>query len=186
MGQRIGGRTKGTPNKDKVALRELVSERVAEFTLMRREILRRQWRQGMRFNPKSPANELEEPGEFAEWNSEEPEIPEELLDMLQPEIGGYDPVVEMALIAVDGRHSPELRQLANSNAAQFLRPKLKSIELTKDPADAENEMRRIEMTGQLLETMKQLARDKRALVDVTPVVEVVGREKVRVDADDTE
>lgn len=58
----------------------------------------------------------------------------------QPIIEDYCPVTELALAGADYRNKPELRLQANANAAKFLRPTLKAIEVTNDPD--ENDSRR--------------------------------------------
>jgi len=72
---------------------------------------------------------------------------------LQPIIEEYDPVAQLAMMAADNSNKPDLRRQAHSDASQYLRPKLKTIEHIDDPLTREAEKERFslaERLGQLL------------------------------------
>lgn len=65
------------------------------------------------------------------------------VDEEQPLIEEYDPVVELALIASDYSIKTELRRQANADAAQYLRPRLKTVEHLEDPLAAATAERKV-------------------------------------------
>lgn len=72
---------------------------------------------------------------------------------IQPIDEEYDPVVSLALMASDTRNKVDLRRQASSDAAQYLRPKLKTIEHIDDPLTRQAEQERFDLAerlGQLL------------------------------------
>jgi hypothetical protein len=114
--QRGPGRA-GIPNKDKADLRALVQERVHEFTLTRRDQIERELRAK---NPDMPLAQIMEQ-----------------VDIQQPLEEEWDPVVALSIMAVDPRNKTDLRRQASSDAAQYVRPKLKTIEHLEDPESLE-------------------------------------------------
>lgn len=113
-----GGRPAGIPNRDKAELRALLQEKVHEFTELRRQ-----------------QDLAELPPDQHEFAIREGRV--------QTIVEDYDPVVAMALVAADRRSSIELRVKCNSEVAGYVRPKLKSVEVTADPEAYETlEMRR--------------------------------------------
>lgn len=58
----------------------------------------------------------------------------ELLARIQEKCPGYDPVVAMAMIATDAENALELRFQAHKEVAQYVTPKLKSVEHRGDIA----------------------------------------------------
>lgn len=147
-----GGRAKGTPNKDKTALRAMTQEAVHQFTEMKRTEIIQKYADGWRWSPLG-------------WVlPEEPVIGETispaLLDTLQPLVEEYDPVVELSLIAVNYENKPELRRQANADAAAFLRPKLKSIELIDDPRNQELQAQKNELAGKMVDILEAMSKAK--------------------------
>ena len=53
----------------------------------------------------------------------------QLIALLQEKYPGYDPVLSMADMAMDKDNSIELRASMHKEVAQYLRPKLRAIEL---------------------------------------------------------
>ena len=132
-GERRGGRQAGTGNKDKSELRSIVQDAVHKHTIMLQERLIRDLREQ---NP--------------DWSLEQARARAE---ELQPIIEEYDPVAELAMMAADRSNKPDLRRQAHSDASQYLRPKLKTIEHIDDPLTREAEKERFslaERLGQLL------------------------------------
>lgn len=112
---------------EKAELRAKIQETTHKFTALIRADIRRKWFDGWRPSPVGwvlPGPDKIRTGE---------EIPEDVLEMLQPAVQEYDPVVELALIAVDYRNEPNLRRLANADVAPYVRPKLSPIK--EDPDD---------------------------------------------------
>ena len=131
-----------------------------------RERLQRKWREGWRVSAVGTLVLPDNPtlGE---------EIPPDTLDELQPRIEEWDPVVELSLISCDYSIDVNLRRQANSDAAQYLRPKLKSIELLEDPASIEAQEQRNALAHRLVGLLNSVARAKQEtsadiVVDVTP------------------
>lgn len=126
-----------------------MQDSVFEFTTLRRTKISAQVR-------------LEHPG----WSDDQVL---ERVDEIQPEYPEYDPVVELAVMGADHRNTPELRRQANAEAAQYVRPKLKSIEFTADPASLEEKEARRELAGRLVGLLNAAASAKRDTAeDVAP------------------
>lgn len=135
--------------KDRIDLRVQMQDAVYEFTRLRREEL---WR------------ELTE--KHQDWDQER--VQREV-DRLQPEYQEYDPVVQLAIIAADGRSSVDQRISAAGRAAEYVRPKLKSVEVTVGEHDPEVQQQKRELIGRLAEFLNAGAGAKRAtVIDVTP------------------
>lgn len=128
-------------SRDKAELRAAMQDSVHEFTTLRRSKIAVQVR-------------LEHPN----WSDDQID---ERVDEMQPEYHEYDPVVELAIMGADHRNTPELRRQANSEAAQYVRPKLKSIEFTADPASLEEQQARRELAGRLVGLLNAAASAKR-------------------------
>lgn len=62
----------------------------------------------------------------------------------------YDPVVALALVAVDRRTTLDQRIRCNSEVAQYVRPKLKSVEMSLEPDTAETLAQREQLSSQLI------------------------------------
>lgn len=116
----------------------MTQDAVMEFTEMRRERIRQKYR-----------------------DENAREISAEDLDEMQPQIDEWDPVVELALIGADYRHKVEIRRQANSDAAQYLRPKLKSIELLEDPESLELQEEKNQLAKRMVEILSALEQAKR-------------------------
>jgi len=96
-----------------------------------------------------------------------------LLDESQPAYAEYDPVVAMSMLAVDHSNPVELRLRAHSEVAQYVRPKLKSIEMTVDPASEEEVAVRRELAARLVGLLEVAAGAKQ--------IDGVAREKSKYD-----
>jgi hypothetical protein len=123
--------------RDRVGLRAIVQESVHHFTILRRKELARQ--------------HYDEFGELptVEW-----------LDLRQPLMEEYDPVVELGIIAADYRNEVGLRRQANSDAAQYLRPKLSAVAMLDDPEVLQNKSEKIQLARRLVGLMDMVARAK--------------------------
>lgn len=121
------------PTEDqKATIRALCQEAVHHFTDLRRQELRHQ----------------------------NPGLSEEELDQMQPLIDEYDPVVQLAILGSDHSKEASLRRQANSDAAQYLRPKLKSVEMLGDPRLAESQAQKDELASKLVGVMELMAKAK--------------------------
>lgn len=114
-------------------LRAMVQEAVQSHTQMRRDQLRAEFL-------------LEHPG------SSEQDILD-FLNKMQPHYDEFDPVVQLAIFAADHRYKPEARRQAMSDAAPYLRPKLKQVEHINDPRALEEESRKNVLAARLLDVL---------------------------------
>lgn len=137
-------------SRDKAELRGTVQDSVAEFTRLRREAL-------------LPAIRSANPGASEEYIMA-------CLDEKQPLYEEYDPVVQMALMAADHSNSVELRRQAAAETAQYLRPKLKSVEVVLNPETPEERAERTSLAARLAGALESLASAKQSgvMIDVTP------------------
>lgn len=134
----------GTPNRDKAELRALIQDRVHEFTTMRRE---------------AEVRELMEKGlSLEEANAQ----------ALTEVIEDYDPVAQMAIMAVDPRNKIDLRRSCHSDVAQYVRPKLKSVEVTADPEALETLSERQQLSSRLVALLETAALGKKSSDQPTP------------------
>lgn len=133
-----GGRARGTANKDKAELRMMVQDAVEEWSHLRRDQIR---------------------ARFIEENGREPT--EQEIDELQPYFAEWDPVVNLAIIAADHRNKVEIRRQASADAAQYLRPKLKSIELLEDPESLELQREKSELASKMVSILVAMEEAKR-------------------------
>jgi K+-sensing histidine kinase KdpD len=83
-------------------------------------------------------------------------------DEAQQVIEDYDPVVQMGMIAVDRREKREVQLRAASEVAQYVRPKLKSVEVTTDPEAMETLQERQQLSSRLLSLLEMAAEAKQA------------------------
>lgn len=83
-------------------------------------------------------------------------------DEAQQVIEDYDPVVHMSLIAVDRREKREMQLNAAKEVAQYVRPKLKSVEVTADPEAMETLAERQELSSRLVALLELAAEAKQA------------------------
>lgn len=128
MTDRPGSRA-GIPNRDKAELRALIQERVHEFTIRRRaEEVRELMESGM---SEAEANALAK----------------------QEVIEDYDPVAQMAMIAVDRAVKLDVRVKCHDSVAQYVRPKLKSVEVTTDPEAIETLQQREALSHKLVDLL---------------------------------
>lgn len=130
-GERRGPGRAGVPNKDKVAFRAMVQESV----LLHTQMLRDKAEKKLRTDAKTK-------------NLPQEEI-NRLLDLMQPVIEEYDPVVELALVASDYGNPVKIRLDANGQAARYLRPQLKTIEHLEDPATIASMEKKQELADRL-------------------------------------
>jgi hypothetical protein len=153
----IVGQDPGRPPsnaRDRAELRSIMQDEVLKFTVMRREHL-------------LPLIVAQYPHMDSEWHLAE-------LDRQQPLYEEYDPVVALAVMAADHENSPELRRQAASDAAQYVRPKLRAVDFTIDPASTEAQAERARLADRLVGLLEAGAAAKRSLVvdgearDVTP------------------
>lgn len=73
----------------------------------------------------------------------------------------YDPVVAMALVAVDRTTKLQDRIKCNAEVAQYVRPKLKSVELLADPEALETLEQRRALSEQLVGLLESAAAAKK-------------------------
>ena len=133
-----GGRPAGTPSRDRAELRALLQERVHEFTELRQ---------------KQDLAELEQQG-----------IPPEdaiLSGKVQQVVEDYDPVVALAIVAVDRRSTLDQRIKCNAEVAQYVRPKLKSVEMQVDPEALETLEERRQLSAHLVGLLEAAAASKK-------------------------
>lgn len=83
-------------------------------------------------------------------------------DGLPPEqqqmvIDEYDPVVALAIVAVDRRSTLDQRIKCNAEVAQYVRPKLKSVEVHADPEALESIQQRTELSSKLVGLLEAAA-----------------------------
>lgn len=88
-------------------------------------------------------------------------------DGLPPEqqqqiVDDYDPVVAMAIVAVDRRTKLQDSIRCNSEVAQYVRPKLKSVEVTTDPEALETLEERRQLSERLVGLLEAAASAKKA------------------------
>lgn len=136
-------------SRDKAELRAAMQNSVLEFTTMRRSQIEAQIR--------------------SEYPSLSDDEIAKRVDLAQPLYAEYDPVVELAIMGADHSNTPELRRQANAEAAQYVRPKLKSIEFTQDPQSLEEKEQRRALAGRLVGLLEAAAAAKRDSADVPPV-----------------
>lgn len=77
----------------------------------------------------------------------------------------YDPVVALALVAVDRRTTLDQQIRCNSEIAQYVRPKLKSVEVQADPEALESLQQRQELSAKLVGLLDLMASAKKNSVD---------------------
>lgn len=123
--------------RDRIGLRAMCQDSVHHFTMLRRQELCDQITEERGFPPT-----------------------EKELDALQPLSEEFDPVVELALIAVDRRNDVTIRRQALSDAAQYLRPKLSAVAHLEDPNNLVAESRNQELALRLVQAMEVVARSK--------------------------
>lgn len=78
-------------------------------------------------------------------------------DQRQQVIEEYDPVVAMALVAVDRSTPLDTRVRCNAEVAQYVRPKLKSVEMTTDDATLSALSQKTETTEMIMNVLTKLA-----------------------------
>lgn len=126
----------GTPNRDKAELRALIQERVHEHTIRLRQMeIARLMETGM---SEEDANATAR----------------------QEVIEDYDPVAQMAMISVDMGVKLDVRVKCHDSVAQYVRPKLKSVDVTVDPEAIETLNQRQALSAQLLGLLKASAAAK--------------------------
>jgi hypothetical protein len=74
-------------------------------------------------------------------------------ELAQPVYENYDPVVELAIAAVDKTNTIETRIKCNAEVAQYLRPKLKAIEITEDPEALALQDQKLELARKLTDML---------------------------------
>lgn len=77
----------------------------------------------------------------------------------------YDPVVMMAIIGARSDVAVALSLSANSEVAQYIRPKLKSVEVISDPEKARDAEARNQKAAQFLNMIDEMANAKRFAYD---------------------
>lgn len=81
-----------------------------------------------------------------------------------PIVDDYDPVIAMALIGVKTRNK-ELALSAHSKVAEYVRPKLKSVEVIADAAKSQDLAARNAKAATLLDAIDEVARARRLAYD---------------------
>lgn len=89
--------------------------------------------------------------------------PEEaiLTGKIQEVVEDYDPVVALAIVAVDRRSTLDQRIKCNAEVAQYVRPKLKSVEMQVDPEALETLEERRELSFKLVSLLEAAASAKK-------------------------
>lgn len=82
-------------------------------------------------------------------------------DEAQQIVEEYDPVVAMALVAVDRTTKLQDRIKCNAEVAQYVRPKLKSVELLADPEALETLEQRRALSEELVGLLESAAAAKK-------------------------
>ena len=82
-------------------------------------------------------------------------------DQCQEIIDDYDPVVSLAVIAADRRVTLDQRMKCHDSVAQYVRPKLKSVDMNVDPEALEALESRTALSNQLLKLLEAGARAKK-------------------------
>lgn len=158
MDQLVTKSNRGRPpqhdSKETHQLAARVGECVLEHCELLREQIRRRYLAGWR--PNADHSRLLPP-EDPDYCRKGVEIDEELLDELQPLVEDYDPVVQLAMLSIDQKQEPALRRQAASDAAQYLRPKLKSIELLEDPQSLQLQEEKNELASRLVGLLDSVA-----------------------------
>ena len=131
-------RAAGTPNRDKAELRALIQERVLEHTTKLRKV------------------------EVAELMASGMTEEEANAAARQEIIEDYDPVAQMAMVAVDMKVKLDVRVKCDAEVAQYVRPKLKSVEVTADPEALETLAERQALSHQLVGLLTAAAAAKKA------------------------
>lgn len=143
MSERVTS-TRSTDAQQKAQLRAIVQEDVLAMTRLRRNTI---WAQLTKEHP--------------DWAQTDVQAE---VDRLQPEYQEYDPVVAMAVMSANHEHPVEVRLRAAAESAQYLRPKLKSIEMTVDPRSAEEVAVRRELASRLVGLLDAASAAKRATI----------------------
>lgn len=78
-------------------------------------------------------------------------------EQVQQVIEDYDPVVALALVAVDRKSTLENRIKCNAEVAQYVRPKLKSVDVTVDPEAIETLEERRQLSERLVGLLEAAA-----------------------------
>jgi hypothetical protein len=159
---------------DRKAVRQLLQQArdaALNFSEVKRDLIMRRWEDGWRIDVVDGRDVLTPPAPGTSPEIGE-RIPEAVLDHLQPLLVEFDPVIQMVIMGADWSNSPELRLRANGVSAEYLHPKLKSIELiddgdTKELLDERNQLA-ARMVG-ILDAMATARRMKDA-TEVNPVV----------------
>lgn len=86
-------------------------------------------------------------------------VPEE---ECQRVIEEYNPVVELALVAVDRRTDTKTKLWANAEIAQYIMPKLKAVEVTEDPEAMRLQEERNRIAQDFMSMLDGMAREKSA------------------------
>lgn len=128
----------GRPSRDLAELRAKMQDTVREFTLLQRAKMRVQL---LAENPTASEDALTAQ-----------------LDDMCPVEDDFDPVVALAIIGVDRRNSAEVRARALSASAEFVRPKLKSVEVVSEAATPEEELERRALFARLVGALETGAR----------------------------
>lgn len=100
--------------------------------------------------------------EFTELRAKQDEQDGVPPEQRQQIIDDYDPVVALAIVAVDRRSTIENRIRCNAEVAQYVRPKLKSVEVTADPEALETLEERRHLSERLVGLLEAAAAAKRA------------------------
>lgn len=115
--------------REKAELRGAMQDEVRRYTHMLRERL-------------LPTIVADHP----DWTADQVEAE---LDFLQPLYDEFDPVIQLALVGANHSNSTEVRLRALSESAQYVRPKLKSIELGTRDDDPEEQAARRELMARM-------------------------------------
>lgn len=129
--------------RDRIDLRVQMQDAVYEFAELRRKEL---WAEITEKHPAATQQEVQA-----------------MVDQAQPAYDEFDPVVAMALVGADHRNPVDLRLAANAKVAEYVRPRLKSIEVRVDTDSAEERERRAELVARLREFLDAGAGAKKTI-----------------------
>lgn len=152
------GRPHGSKTRFTDELRARVAEAVMSASGNRRAVLAQQYKDGWRDGGLPGRLVPPAAGTQPELGRK---IPDKLLDDLQPLVEEYDPVVGLAIMASDHSNPLDQRRMAMASSAEYLRPKLRSIEILEDPESLELMDQKARLAGRMVDILQAMVQSKR-------------------------